>query len=261
MLLVALTGGIGSGKSTVAELFGQRGAQVVDADAVARWVVEPGQPALARWPSGSGPGSSVPTAPWTGPALGRPRVRRRRQPARARGDHPPGDRGGDGPPDRRVPADAVVVVEIQLLVETWDQRVREYDAVVVGRGAAGRPARPAVARGMTPRRRGAAHGHAGVRRAAPRHRDVRDRQRRRPRRRWRSRSTRCGLSAPRPRNKCHTAPLRIRACRRSSSCPTCRPRATSRRRSKRSPRGSSGATASRRSSASPARASRSRRPR
>ena len=35
MLLVALTGGIGSGKSTVAELFGQRGAIVVDADAVA----------------------------------------------------------------------------------------------------------------------------------------------------------------------------------------------------------------------------------
>lgn len=43
---VALTGGIGSGKSTVAGLLGERGAIVVDADAIAREIVEPGQPAL-----------------------------------------------------------------------------------------------------------------------------------------------------------------------------------------------------------------------
>lgn len=48
MLLVGLTGGIGSGKSTVAELLAARGAWIVDADAVARAVVEPGSPALAR---------------------------------------------------------------------------------------------------------------------------------------------------------------------------------------------------------------------
>jgi dephospho-CoA kinase len=47
VLLVGLTGGIGSGKSTVAELLARRGAVVVDADAVARAVVEPGTPALA----------------------------------------------------------------------------------------------------------------------------------------------------------------------------------------------------------------------
>ncbi|MCJ7671665.1 MAG: dephospho-CoA kinase, partial [Acidimicrobiia bacterium] len=47
MLLVGLTGGIGSGKSTVAALLVERGAVVVDADAVARSVVEPGTPALA----------------------------------------------------------------------------------------------------------------------------------------------------------------------------------------------------------------------
>lgn len=47
MLLVGLTGGIGSGKSTVARLLVARGAVVVDADAVAREVVEPGTPALA----------------------------------------------------------------------------------------------------------------------------------------------------------------------------------------------------------------------
>ena len=45
--MVGLTGGIGSGKSTVAGLLAQRGAVVIDADAIAREVVEPGRPALA----------------------------------------------------------------------------------------------------------------------------------------------------------------------------------------------------------------------
>lgn len=45
-LIVGLTGGIASGKSTVAHLFEQRGVPVVDADAVAREVVAPGTPAL-----------------------------------------------------------------------------------------------------------------------------------------------------------------------------------------------------------------------
>src|SRR3954470_15044065 len=47
VFMVGLTGGIGSGKSTVAELLTARGALVIDADAIAREVVEPGQPALA----------------------------------------------------------------------------------------------------------------------------------------------------------------------------------------------------------------------
>lgn len=44
---VALTGGIGSGKSTVAEAFSRSGITVIDADVIARQVVEPGQRALA----------------------------------------------------------------------------------------------------------------------------------------------------------------------------------------------------------------------
>ncbi len=47
MLVVGLTGGIGSGKSTVAELLAERGAAIVDADRVARQVVESGTPAHA----------------------------------------------------------------------------------------------------------------------------------------------------------------------------------------------------------------------
>jgi len=44
---VALTGGIASGKSTVASLFAELGVPVIDTDVIAREVVEPGQPALA----------------------------------------------------------------------------------------------------------------------------------------------------------------------------------------------------------------------
>jgi len=47
-LTVGLTGGIGAGKSTVALLLEARGALIVDADALARDVVAPGTPTLAR---------------------------------------------------------------------------------------------------------------------------------------------------------------------------------------------------------------------
>jgi dephospho-CoA kinase len=71
MLRVGLTGGIGSGKSTVAGELAALGARVVDADAVAREVVEPGTPALAA--IGERFGAGVVTADGTldRPALGR----------------------------------------------------------------------------------------------------------------------------------------------------------------------------------------------
>ena len=60
MQRVGVTGGIGSGKSTVARLLDARGADVIDADRIAREVVAPGRPALdeivARW----GPGLLLP---------------------------------------------------------------------------------------------------------------------------------------------------------------------------------------------------------
>ena len=53
MLLVGLTGNIGSGKSTVAQLLSERGATIIDADVLARRAVESGTPAhraiVARW--------------------------------------------------------------------------------------------------------------------------------------------------------------------------------------------------------------------
>ncbi|WCO69072.1 dephospho-CoA kinase [Iamia majanohamensis] len=47
MILVGLTGGIGSGKSTVSALLAARGAVVVDADAIVREVQSPGHPVFA----------------------------------------------------------------------------------------------------------------------------------------------------------------------------------------------------------------------
>jgi dephospho-CoA kinase len=48
MILVGLTGGIGSGKSTVSAALAERGALIVDADAIAREVQAPGSPVLAK---------------------------------------------------------------------------------------------------------------------------------------------------------------------------------------------------------------------
>ena len=48
MITIGLTGGIGSGKSTVSSRLSEHGAFIVDADLVAREIVEPGQPALAE---------------------------------------------------------------------------------------------------------------------------------------------------------------------------------------------------------------------
>ena len=48
MKTCGLTGGVGMGKSTAADMLRARGAQVVDTDELARLLVEPGQPALAE---------------------------------------------------------------------------------------------------------------------------------------------------------------------------------------------------------------------
>jgi dephospho-CoA kinase len=45
--ILGLTGGIGSGKSAAAQVFVELGVHLIDADQAARWVVEPGRPALA----------------------------------------------------------------------------------------------------------------------------------------------------------------------------------------------------------------------
>lgn len=68
---MGLTGGIASGKSTVADLLAQRGALLVDSDVLAREVVEPGTPGLAALVERFGPEVLGPDGRLDRPALGR----------------------------------------------------------------------------------------------------------------------------------------------------------------------------------------------
>jgi len=131
VLLVALTGGIGSGKSTVAALLEARGAVVVDADAVARDVVEPGKPAFERIVERFGTGVLAADGTLDRPALGR--VVFGDEAARK-------DLEGITHPAineefvRRIagsPADGIVVCDIPLLVESQQAAARNYGDVIV----------------------------------------------------------------------------------------------------------------------------------
>ncbi|MFO8153426.1 dephospho-CoA kinase [Thioalkalivibrio sp.] len=81
MLRIGLTGGIGSGKSTVSAIFQQLGAPVIDTDRIAREVVAPGEPALAEIGRSFGSGLLRPDG-----SLDRAALRRRvfRDPSRRR---------------------------------------------------------------------------------------------------------------------------------------------------------------------------------
>jgi dephospho-CoA kinase len=115
---IGLTGGVGSGKSTVAGLLAERGAVVIDADAIAREVVEPGTPGLAAVVAEFGP--DVLTAEG---ALDRPKLAgivfadEERRTALNRIVHPLiGQRTAEVM--AVVPSDAVVVYDVPLLVES-----------------------------------------------------------------------------------------------------------------------------------------------
>lgn len=69
MLTIGLTGGIGSGKSTVASLFAELGVPIIDTDLIARQVVEPGQAALTEITNAFGPEVLTNTGQLNRPAL------------------------------------------------------------------------------------------------------------------------------------------------------------------------------------------------
>ena len=70
VITVGLTGGIGSGKSTVAELLASYGAVIIDADVLAREAVAPGTPGLARVVEQFGPDVLAPDGSLDRPRLG-----------------------------------------------------------------------------------------------------------------------------------------------------------------------------------------------
>lgn len=132
MTIVALTGGIAAGKSTVSNRLAEHGIIVIDADQVARDVVEPGTDTLAKVLERFGPGVTHPDGSLNREALGRivfsdpqarqalndivhPAVRRRSAELfeQANRDHP----------------DTVVVYAVPLVAEARGRD--EFDLIVV----------------------------------------------------------------------------------------------------------------------------------
>jgi dephospho-CoA kinase len=126
---VGLTGGVGSGKSTVSAMLADLGAVVIDADLLAREVVAPGSDGLTAVVEAFGPTVLTATGELDRPALGAvvfaDEAARRRLEAiihplvRARGAEL----------EAAAPAEAVVVHDIPLLAETG--QADAFDAVVV----------------------------------------------------------------------------------------------------------------------------------
>lgn len=138
MQLIGLTGGIASGKSTIARRLAELGAVVVDADRVAREVVEPGTPALAQIAEAFGPGVIAADGSLDRPALGaivfsdedaRLRLNAITHPAVLRTSTERFRAAGEADPD------AIVVYDVPLLVES--SNAYPFDLVVVAHASAG----------------------------------------------------------------------------------------------------------------------------
>ena len=131
MLLVGLTGGIGAGKSSVAALLAERGAVILDADQVARDVVEPDAPAFAALVERFGPEIVGPDG-----RLDRPKLAE----LAFASDTGTADLNAIVHPAvgkeflarmQAAPADAIVVCDVPLLVESETARSRGYEYVIV----------------------------------------------------------------------------------------------------------------------------------
>jgi dephospho-CoA kinase len=151
MQLIGLTGGIASGKSVVAARLAERGAVVVDADRIAREVVEPGTPALARIATEFGGGVIASDGSLDRAALGalifsspekRAALNAITHPAVSDRSHELFEAAAAADPE------AVVVYDVPLLVDSG--RVDEFDlVVVVNANTATRVDRMIQLRGMT----------------------------------------------------------------------------------------------------------------
>lgn len=122
MLKIGLTGGIASGKSLVAKRLEERGAVLVDADAIAREVVEPGTPGLTAVVDAFGPGILDGEGRLDRPRLGAIVFQDPERRAQLNGIVHPLVRARAAAVISAAPEGAVVVQDIPLLVETGQQK-------------------------------------------------------------------------------------------------------------------------------------------
>jgi dephospho-CoA kinase len=132
--LIGLTGGIASGKTVVAGRLAEHGAIHIDADKLARQVVEPGTPALAEIAREFGPGVIAPDGSLNRAALGAlvfgepdrlSRLNEITHPAVRKLTSKLIAEAGDADPD------AIVVYDVPLLIEASVDKVHPFDLIVV----------------------------------------------------------------------------------------------------------------------------------
>jgi dephospho-CoA kinase len=126
---IGLTGGIGSGKSSAARRFAELGALVIDADLVARQVVEPGTEGLAAVAAAFGPGVLAADGRLDRPALARIVFTDEAARARLNGLLHPLIRARVAARIAAAPPGTVVVQDVPLLAETG--QAGSFDLVVV----------------------------------------------------------------------------------------------------------------------------------
>lgn len=126
---VGLTGGVASGKSTVAALLAERGAVVIDSDQLARDVVEPGTPGLAAVVEQFGETVLTEDGRLDRPALGSLVFGDEASRRRLEGILHPLIRARAAEIETAAAPDALVVHDIPLLVETG--QADHFDAVLV----------------------------------------------------------------------------------------------------------------------------------
>ncbi len=131
MLLVGLTGGIGAGKSTVAGVLGDLGAVVLDADAVAREVVEPGTPAFTALIQQFGQEIVGSDGHLDRPRLAEIAFASERSRLALEAITHPAIHAEFGRRMSIAPTDAILVMDVPLLVESGTAAERGYEAVIV----------------------------------------------------------------------------------------------------------------------------------
>jgi dephospho-CoA kinase len=129
VLRIGLTGGIGSGKTTVAALLAEHGAIVIDSDVLAREVVAPGSPGLEAVVEAFGPGVLTSAGELDRAAMGRLAFADRTARTRLEAIIHPLVRRRAADIESAAPEHAVVVHDIPLLVETG--QAGSFDIVVV----------------------------------------------------------------------------------------------------------------------------------